>query len=122
MLKKYIFMGSDSPTKSLFGLRIRDYRKKRGWTQTQAARIMGVQRTSLNRWEHGHEMPSGENVAKLRDHLNLPIGFQEKDPLRSEDGYQLLLPLDPPIELLIRIGPKIDNSVQVEVQFRQLAS
>jgi transcriptional regulator with XRE-family HTH domain len=114
-------MSPDHITKSFFGQRIRDYRKKRGWSQTQAAKIMGVQRTSLNRWEHGHEMPRGENVAKLMDHLQIPIGLSEREPSTHEGTCQLVLPFDSPTQFLVRIGPKTATTVQVEVQIRQIA-
>ncbi len=42
-------------TNSSFGEKIRFCRQKRGLNQTEAAKMMGVQRTSLNRWEKGRE-------------------------------------------------------------------
>ena len=108
---------------SEFGQRIRDYRRRRGWTQTHAAVVMGVQRTSLNRWEQGREMPSGRNMAKLCDHLRIPIGTSEDVDAPSEGRtYQLLLPFDQPLELELKVSPKRADTVQFQVQLKGVAS
>jgi transcriptional regulator with XRE-family HTH domain len=100
-----------------FGQRIRHYRRQKGWSQAQAATEMGVQRTSLNRWEKGREMPCGANMTKLRDHLNMPIGSNE-GPEAPDNGqvYQLLLPFEQPIDLELRVTPKRADAVQFEVR------
>ena len=108
---------------SLFGQRIRICREKRGWTQTHAANIMGVQRTSLNRWEKGHEMPRGDSMTKLRDYLQVPIGTQENDDQQAGlNSYQLVFPFDRTINLEVRISPQRTEAVQVQVQFKSVAS
>jgi len=103
-----------------FGQRIARYRSQRGWTQTRAAEVMGVQRTSLNRWENGKEMPCGENMTKLRDHLKMPIGTEEEPPEPSE-MHQLALPFEPPLDLEFRVTPKGPDTVQFEVRLKQAA-
>lgn len=102
-----------------FGQRIRQCRQQKGWTQTQAAKIMGVQRTSLNRWENGHETPSGENIAKLSDHLGVSIGSAEHPvSAASPEVHQLSLPFQPRLEVELRIRPKRADTVQLEVQLK----
>jgi len=45
---------------------LRRYRKARGLTQRQAARILGVGSTSMvSRWEKGISLPSSLNIFKL---------------------------------------------------------
>ena len=118
-------MDTDSALK--FGQRITRYRKRRGWSQIQAARVMQVQRTSLNRWEKGHEMPSCENMTKLRDHLQMPIGTNEEatEVLNAQPGhqnlYQLALAFDQPIELELRVMPQKADSVQFQVRLKDIA-
>lgn len=114
-------MGREST--SQFGRRIRAYRQKQGWTQTHAAKLMDVQRTSLNRWENGKEMPNGENMTKLRDHLKLPIGTHEDvDQQTAESVYQLILPFNRAVGLELRVIPKTAATVQIQVQIKNLAS
>ena len=106
-----------------FGQRIRHYRERKGWTQTLAATVMGVQRTSLNRWENGRETPCGTNMTKLRDHLGIPIGtYEDRDAPSEGQAYQLLLPFDRPIELELRVNPKRADTVQFQVRLKDIAS
>lgn len=105
-----------------FGLRIIRCRKKIGWTQFTAAEKMGVQRTSLSRWENGHEMPSGENMTKLRDVLGVPIGSNEDLDAPEPTTYQLLLPFDRPIGIELKVAPQRADTVQFQVQLKNLAS
>lgn len=105
------------------GARIRKYRKKKRWSQKTAAENMGVQRTSINRWENGRQVPSWSAMTKLRDHLGLPIGSDEDaDATAERRSYQLLLPFDQVIEVHLKVLPKSADAVQFEVQFRDFAS
>jgi transcriptional regulator with XRE-family HTH domain len=106
-----------------FGQRIRRYRKRKGWSQTQAATEMGVQRTSLNRWENGREMPCGANMTKLRDHLDMPIGSNEgREAADDREVHQLLLPFDRSIDFELKVTPKSADAVQFEVRLKHIAS
>jgi transcriptional regulator with XRE-family HTH domain len=112
----------ETPSTLLFGKRIQSYRKKRGWNQTQAAKVMGVQRTSLNRWENGKEMPNGESMTKLSDHLGIPVGSDEKAlESLSRETIQMLLPFEKPVNIEFRIGPRRADAVQIQVQIKDLA-
>ena len=45
---------------------LRKYRKVRGLNQTQAAKILGLQSTSMiSRWEKGQNLPSFKNALRL---------------------------------------------------------
>lgn len=85
---------------------------------------MQVQRTSFSRWENGHEMPCGENMSKLHDHLQMPIsrvdGPEEitLDQL-PEGGYQLLLPFQQPIQFDLEVLPRRSEAVSVRFRLRQ---
>jgi hypothetical protein len=78
----------------------------------------------MSRWEHGHEMPRGNNMIKLRDHLQMPIGTDEVAQETSgwvEVGYQLVLPFDQPTNLELRVTRKTQDVVQLEVRLKGLA-
>ena len=107
-----------------FGRRITTHRERVGWSVSEAARQMKVPRTSLSRWEHGHEMPRGENMIKLRDHLVLPIGTDEDAQGNSrllEVGYQLILPFDQPANFELKVTRKSQEVVQLELRLKGLA-
>jgi hypothetical protein len=55
-------------------------------------------------------------MTKLRDHLGVDrdTGVGRK--------YQLLLPFDQPIELEVRVSPQRADTVQFEVQLKEIAS
>jgi hypothetical protein len=62
-------------------------------------------------------------MAKLRDHLNLPIGTHEDvDQQTAESVYQLVLSFDRPVDLELRVIPKTAATVQTQVQIKNLAS
>lgn len=108
-----------------FGKRITQYRVLKGWSVSEAARQMSVPRTSLSRWEHGHEMPCGDNMIRLHDHLGMPIsslpsgGGASQSPI--EVGWQLVLPFDQPANCEIRAIRRGPTSVQIEFRVRGLA-
>ncbi len=101
------------------------HRRRVGWNQSEAARQMKVPRTSLSRWEHGHEMPRGENMIKLRDHLQMPIGTDEAAQQSNrllEIGYQLALPFDRSANFDLKVTRKAPDIVQLEIKLKGLAS
>ena len=108
-----------------FGRRITAHRQRIRWSVSEAARQMKVPRTSLSRWEHGHEMPRGENMIKLRDYLRMPIGTEEAaQEIRGsvEIGYQLALPFDQPTNFELKVTRKTQDVVQLELRLRGMAS
>ncbi len=88
---------------------------------------MGVQRTSLNRWEKGREMPNGVSMTKLRDHLKMPVGTNEdthgvKTEEFADQIYQFTLPFDESISIEVRIGPARADSANVQIRCARIAS
>ena len=82
---------------------------------------MKVPRTSLSRWEHGHEMPSGGNMIKLRDHLLMPIGTDEAAEALGHPlavGYQFELPFDQPTNFELQVTRKAQDVVQLEFRLK----
>lgn len=63
---------------------LRKYRRARGLTQRQAARIIGVAHaSSLSRWEHGIGMPSVRNMFRLSAVYRTLVDALYIDALRS---------------------------------------
>lgn len=67
---------------------IREYRKKRGQTLKQTARILGIRNENhINEWETGVRVPTLENAMKLSAALNCPVEvlfFERFRELRAE--------------------------------------
>jgi transcriptional regulator with XRE-family HTH domain len=107
-----------------FGKRITAHRQRLGWSVTEAARQMHVPRTSMSRWEHGHEMPRGENMIKLHDHLRMPIGTEEAGQITNsslEVACQLMLPFDQAANLELKVIRKTQDVVQLELRLKGFA-
>ena len=107
-----------------FGKRIRVQRQLKRWSGAEAARQMKVARTSLSRWEHGHEMPCGNNIKKLYEYLGVTMRTDElsQGVDRSEVGYQLVLPFDQPANFELRVSRKSEGSVKLEFVLKDRAS
>jgi transcriptional regulator with XRE-family HTH domain len=107
-----------------FGRRITTHRQQLGWNVTEAARQMQVPRTSMSRWEHGHEMPRGENMIKLHNYLRMPIGADEASQVTNRDlevACQLILPFDQAANFEIKVIRKTQDVVQLELRLKGLA-
>ena len=57
--------------KKLFGLRIKEYRKKKGLTQAQLAEIVNVDGKHISRIELGNNFPSAELIARFANVLDI---------------------------------------------------
>ena len=56
-----------------FGKKIKEGRKKRGWTQPDLAQILGYSSGLISQWENGLTAPSGAAVIKLIKKLNIKL-------------------------------------------------
>jgi transcriptional regulator with XRE-family HTH domain len=107
------------PARVALGSRIRKCREALRLTQLAAADLMEVERTSLNRWENGHEMPSLKAMGKLQKHLRVPGDLEQA---AEEPQEQLMLPFDfEPFSLALRISPQRET-VHFEVHLKKLGS
>jgi transcriptional regulator with XRE-family HTH domain len=60
------FLGYDPrPAPEAVGLRIRHYREGRGITQKAMARQLGIDPSTLARWEWGSRQPHGKHLARV---------------------------------------------------------
>ena len=67
-------------------------REKKGLSQTKLAKKIGVNQTTIGRWESGEITPTVDNVVDLLKALNIPIEslgeFLGKDLRLNEDNMQ----------------------------------
>jgi len=73
-----------------FKHRIKELRKKEGWTQVEMAKRLGVTDALVSQWESGKRMPSFEMIEALGDlfhtDLNYMIGHEDYVARLSGDG------------------------------------
>ena len=55
--------------------RIRDLREDSDLTQTDVARLLGIQQTVYSRYERGFQTIPLEHLIKLADHYNVSLDF-----------------------------------------------
>ena len=72
--------------KETFFKRLRDFRKKAGFTQIDLADLVSVHETTIRRWESGKGIPRMDEIKKLANALNvtedeLLNGYEKKRPL-----------------------------------------
>lgn len=90
-------------SKSLFGNRLKEQRKKLGFTQAQAAEKAGIERETWGKYERGVFMPSGDVLISF-----LSMGINVSDLFTVEETFR-----QP--EIILSAEEK-----ELLVQFRQL--
>ena len=70
-------------SKSLFGNRLKEQRKKLGLTQAQAAEKAGIERETWGKYERGIFMPSGDVLISF-----LSIGINVSDLFAIKDTFR----------------------------------
>ena len=61
--------------RKLLGLRIKELREEKAWTQTELAKILGVTRSCVNAWEMGISVPSTQYVVELASLFHISTDF-----------------------------------------------
>jgi DNA-binding XRE family transcriptional regulator len=69
-----------------FGLRIRELRRDRSWTQEELAHAAGLDRKTINRLEQGRHSPAIDRVFLLADALGVRPGSLFDPPRRPVSG------------------------------------
>ena len=79
------------------GIRIRDVRRERGWTQDQLANAVGVSRSAVAQWETGRSGQVGSTLTRLAevlgvspDYLLLGSSASDRAPLLTGDEMALV--------------------------------
>lgn len=61
-------------------LLLKQARERLGWSQAEAARRLGVTRSTINSWEKGRSAPKRHRAAKVAKTYNLPLSAIAGDP------------------------------------------
>jgi transcriptional regulator with XRE-family HTH domain len=78
------------------GVRIRDIRRERGWTQDQLASAVGVSRSAVAQWETGRAGQVTTNLHRIAEVLEVGVeyimyGDQKRTPTEARLGDELAL-------------------------------
>jgi transcriptional regulator with XRE-family HTH domain len=78
------------------GIRIREVRRERGWTQDQLANAVGVSRSAVAQWETGRAGQVTANLTRIADVLQVGVeylmyGDDKRAPAEARPGDELAL-------------------------------
>lgn len=78
------------------GIRIRDVRRERGWTQDQLASAVGVSRSAVAQWETGRAGQVTTNLTRIAEVLEVGVeylmyGDDKRGPAEARLGDELAL-------------------------------
>lgn len=91
------------------GLRLRQLREQRGLSQNRFAKLAGIPRPKISRWERGKEAPSAKYLPKLAKALGIPVeALLLGGAIEPRDG-QVVLRL--PIVIKVRAGEAVPPSI-----------
>lgn len=71
--------------------KLRSLRRKKGYTQTEFAKKIGISRTHLSNIEHGKAEPSGNIILKIGNALGVKVEkifFNNSVVLKQQNCYQ----------------------------------
>ena len=68
---------------------LKEYRKQKGYSQTQLGQRIGVTRQAISRWESGTDTPSLERIAALARVLGVSIDALAGVPVPPGDGVRI---------------------------------
>lgn len=80
-----------------FGLWLRGWLKREGWTQTRLAGESGIGLSTVNSYAMGTYLPKSEAVRRLADAMRLPV-----EQVMYQAGYGLDLPAGSPLRQRLR--------------------
>ena len=75
--------------KQALGLRIKEFREKRKYTQEKLAELSGIDPKHLSRIENGRNYPSIETLERIADNLN--VSFEDIFQARHFENREVLL-------------------------------
>jgi transcriptional regulator with XRE-family HTH domain len=69
------------------GKNIKNMRRKRGLTQEELGKLIGVEKSAISRWENGERKPSIDHLKKMSHTLDVPVGFLLSNNISYEREY-----------------------------------
>ena len=73
-------------TPGFIGARLRQGREARGVPAIALAEIVGVTRSAMSQYEHGHQSPSPDTMRRITEALNLPVQWFLRPVAKRDDG------------------------------------
>lgn len=59
------------------GRKFKSFREDAGYTQTEAALLFGVTKTTLSSWETGRKLPTSDNLKRMQRYYHIPYSYIE---------------------------------------------
>ena len=93
------------------GLRIKDARTKRGWSQTELGKMFTkpVTQKAITAWESGTNMPRADKMEELSKIFKLPVGYLQyghtDDKIKKDEEKNMLIMIAQFGDLLSRATP-----------------
>jgi len=90
MVHEIIAVMQDQDLRKAFGIRLKDLRKQKGWTQKELANKLDIRYSHLNKYESGMHAPPLEKLIQLADIFDVSLDFlamglpMEESPIRNE--------------------------------------
>ncbi|MEN8133202.1 MAG: helix-turn-helix transcriptional regulator [Pseudomonadota bacterium] len=79
MVTELLTIMRDEDIRKAFGLRLKELRKQKGWTQKELANQVDIRFSQLNKYECGMHVPPIEKLAKLSDILGVTLDYLVMD-------------------------------------------
>lgn len=97
-----------------FGTQLRNFRKANGWTQSELAAKLGMQKTAISKYESDENEPSFETINKLAVIFQVSVsellGEEVKDTQENKEAFVIEL-----LNLLVKQGKIKDvNNISKE--------
>lgn len=90
MMNKLIDVMQNQDIRKAFGIRLKELRKQKGWTQKQVANLLDVRYSHLNKYESGMHIPPIERLIQLADIFGVSLDYLvmgtpiEDTPIKSD--------------------------------------
>ena len=75
MTSELILLMQDQEIRKAFGLRLKELRKQRGWTQKELAKQIDIRFAQLNKYECGMHIPPIERLIQLSAVLGVTLDY-----------------------------------------------
>jgi transcriptional regulator with XRE-family HTH domain len=90
MVREIVAVMQDQDIRKAFGLRLKELRKQKSWTQKELANQLEIRFSHLNKYESGMHIPPIEKLIQLSELFDVSLDYlvmgqpMEDTPIRSE--------------------------------------
>jgi len=75
MVSAFLTLMQDSDIRKAFGLRLKELRKQKNWTQKELANQLDIRFSHLNKYESGMHIPPIEKLVQIAELFNVTLDF-----------------------------------------------